>query len=819
MSSEFDKFNECLKASFWKNVKNNRAERKANGTALKVEPKPELKNESEPAMQTAVQQHQSQPQQQSQLQPMRSTPVPVSAVYNIKCESTVNASLQELLEKDPKCEEYDDYIPPRAPKTPPMEDYDDMVPRPQTPMEIPNMDDVVEISDSPERSSRRAMDKLGSKETKSDELLQEKLWQYFGHRDFKSQLQKEAIETIIARTRDVYVSMPTGAGKSLCFQLPGVMQDNKVTIVFSPLLALIKDQLDTLARIKIPADSINSKMGTRDRERVINDLKSVKTDIRFLYITPEQANTATFKDIMQHLVKFRKVAYVVVDEAHCVSEWGHDFRPDYLKLGNLRAEYPSVPWIALTATASKHVVEDIFHNLRLKEPVAKFKTPCFRHNLYYDVVFKNSIQDDFLHLKDYIESILGKQDEVKPSKRACGIIYCRTRENTERVATNLTKLGLRTVPYHAGLKQSERDQVQEDWMEGKYVAIAATISFGMGVDKGSVRFVIHWDNPQNVAAYYQESGRAGRDGKKSFCRIYHCRDECKSIEFLLRQDLQKSKDTPKEEGAKQAVKNFEKMVEFCESARCRHRLFTDYFGDDPPDCRNMCDVCTNPKKVQKAIDYFQQLAYTGKLKTMTAYDDDPSDLYGGGRKGYENDYYDGCSSGYSDGREKRKQSESALLIQKQFLLRKAAAAKDMSMQRSATIGRVKFAMQTPVKVSGLTIATRETYVTSLADLMKKNVEICKGIDEPDYSLVYKDFEDIAVEMEYEAFTKNTVKSLYHRAIVKQDIWPLSAIKDTYLPSFLLSVRKLSINLRFFAFWGSIQLRTLQSISICDYQRG
>ncbi|XP_049548632.1 uncharacterized protein LOC125959752 isoform X1 [Anopheles darlingi] len=750
MSSEFDKFNESLKASFWKNVKNNRAERKANGTSCRIDPT---------ATAGVV-------PDQATLQE-RAPPPHVSRVYSTKCDAEVDASLEELLAKDPKCDEFDDYVPPRAPRTPPMpDDYDDDLGthRPQTPIEIPVDDDIVEIGDSPDHLGRHALEK----DTKADELLLEKLWKYFGHRDFKSHLQKEAIETIIARTRDVYVSMPTGAGKSLCFQLPGVMQDNKVTIVFSPLLALIKDQLDTLARIKIPADSINSKMGSRDRERVLNDLKAVKTDIRFLYITPEQAQTAIFKEIIQHLVKHRKVAYIVVDEAHCVSEWGHDFRPDYLKLGALRSEYPSIPWIALTATASKQVVADIFKNLRLKEPVAKFKTQCFRHNLYYDVVFKNSIQDDYLHLKEYIESILGKQDEVKPSKRACGIIYCRTRETTERVAMSLTKLGLRTVPYHAGLKQSERETVQEDWMEGKYVAIAATISFGMGVDKGSVRFVVHWDNPQNVAAYYQESGRAGRDGKKSYCRIYHCRDQCKSIDFLLKQDLQKSKDTGKEAAAKQAIKNFEKMIEFCETVRCRHRLFSDFFGDDPPECRNMCDVCASPKKVEKALEMFQQFAFTGKLKTMTSYDDDPSDLYGGGRKGYEIDYYDGgSSSNYSEGREKRKQVESALLIQKQFALRRAAAAKDMSMQRTGSIGRIKYAMQTPVKVSGLTISTREKNVTTLADMLKKNVEICKGIDEPDYPLVYKDFEDIAVEMEYEAFTKNTVKSLYHRAIVMQ----------------------------------------------------
>ncbi|XP_055636373.1 ATP-dependent DNA helicase Q5 isoform X2 [Toxorhynchites rutilus septentrionalis] len=610
--------------------------------------------------------------------------------------------------------------------------------------------------------------KVKKEDINTDDILREKLKQYFGHNCFKSALQKEAIQTIITRSRDVYVSMPTGSGKSLCFQLPGVMQDNKVTIVFSPLLALIKDQLDVLNKLKIPADSINSKMGSKDRERVVNDLKSIRTDIRFLYITPEQANTATFKEIMKMLIKHKKVGYIVVDEAHCVSEWGHDFRPDYLKLGYLRSEYPSIPWIALTATASKKVVEDIFKNLRLKEPVAKFKTSCFRKNLYYDVVFKNSIQDDFIHLRDYIESILDKDDvDMKPSKKSCGIIYCRTRESTERVANSLTKLGCKTAAYHAGLKQSERIAVQEDWMAGKYAVISATISFGMGVDKGSVRFVIHWDIPQNVASYYQESGRAGRDGKKSYCRVYHCRDQCKSIDFLIRQDLQKSKNTPKEEKAKLALKNFEKIIDYCESARCRHRLFSDFFGDDPPDCKNMCDVCSNPKKVEKAIETFQKLSVAGKLKTKIEYDDNFADLYEGGRKGLEdNEYADGDGEGSDGSREKQAKRETESLIQKQFALRRAAAAKDLDMHKTASISRVKYALQTSVKVNGLTISSRESNLTMLADLLKRNVEACKESDPPENELVYKDFEDIAMEMEYEAFTTNTVASLYRRSIVK-----------------------------------------------------
>ncbi|XP_037975370.2 ATP-dependent DNA helicase Q5 [Plutella xylostella] len=616
--------------------------------------------------------------------------------------------------------------------------------------------------------------------------LSEKLLECFGHRKFKSELQERAIRAVARGVHDVYISMPTGSGKSLCFQLPAMLEVNKVAIVFSPLLALIKDQIDHLAKYKIPAESINSKMTVKDRERVLNDLHSMKPDTRFLYITPEQAATTTFRSLMEHLIKYKKVSYVVVDEAHCVSEWGHDFRPDYLKLGELREKYRSVPWVALTATASTEVAKDIMTNLKLLTPVAQFKTPSFRKNLFYDVIYQNCIQDEVGHLMEFLKKSLGTDDpnmpNVKPKDKNAVIVYCRTREQTEDICNMLNKRGLSALAYHAGLKQSERVSVQERWSGGEVPAVVATVSFGMGVDKAGVRAVAHWGVAHNVAAYYQESGRAGRDGKPAFCRIYYDRAERNTVDFLLKSEMGRAKTPEQKQRCKNSYDSFSIMVKYCEEVKCRHKTFADFFGEEPPSCLARCDVCTDPRAVQRALDQHQRRAMSATLNRggFISNGVDHNDLYGEGRYGQkkESEQYDNGDSS-SDGEDSRRRvaQQTSSLIQQEFASRrkgKGGEGKKGDDAESAKWAKVRAAESTGVKVNGLTIPGREGYLSLLTDALHANLTNMAGLDEPSHpgGLARDQVEQLAVDMEYEAFTGSTVVSLYRRSVVKM----ISAVK-------------------------------------------
>ncbi|XP_059092791.1 ATP-dependent DNA helicase Q5-like [Tigriopus californicus] len=640
----------------------------------------------------------------------------------------------------------------------------------------------------------------------------ETLKAHFGHESFRSSDQEKAVLAVLAGQKDVFVSMPTGSGKSLIYQLPAVMAGpKKVSIVVSPLIALIKDQMEHLAKNKIQAETINSKMGEKDRKRVLADLSCKAPNTQLLYVTPEQCATGTFKGVLERLVKYDKLAYFVIDEAHCVSQWGHDFRPDYLKLGLLKSQTgKQCPWIALTATASTTVVEDILKQLKLKR-VQKFKIPCFRQNLYYDVRFRDAIDDEFEDLKGFVlESLGSKWNENRTVRSGCGIIYCRTRDGTEELAHQLQRRGVPCQAYHAGLKDKERNGVQEDWMSGKMPIITATISFGMGVDKASVRFVVHWCAPQSVAGYYQESGRAGRDGLPSFCRIYYSRRERDTVSFLMKQDLGKAKTERKKEQVKVSIKSFHTMVKYCEGTSCRHAVFSQFFGDDPPVCQKRCDVCSNIKQVEKNVEGFSNASLRGseyRSRPMMITGEPDDSLYEGGKKGSKRSFedYDGEEDDFDPkAAEARARKERETMIKKEFQARKSKKSRkelvDLERNRTkeeeeaAKYAKVKAAEFTAKKIAGLEIKARESYLNLLETNLRANYDqFGKFASSDEVSakpLTLTDISQCAIQAEYDIFSKNKVITMYRRGMAflmaevkkETDSWKLHKCLSQFDPS-------------------------------------
>lgn len=390
---------------------------------------------------------------------------------------------------------------------------------------------------------------------------------YFGYDQFRP-LQEEIIETVLAK-KDALVIMPTGGGKSLCYQLPALRLDG-VTLVVSPLIALMKDQVDALKANGVAAEFINSSLTADEIYKV--QRKAQNGQLKILYIAPERLSVDSFKQFLENI----NVQLIAIDEAHCISEWGHDFRPEYRNLKKLRKDFPTIPVIALTATATIKVRKDIIEQLSLQKAQI-FLRSFNRENLTYFVQPKQSVFDQLLGL-------------LEKHRDQSVIIYCSSRKITEELAEDLRKAKFSASAYHAGLDPQKRSATQEKFIRDEISIIVATIAFGMGIDKPDVRLVVHYDLPKSLEGYYQETGRAGRDGLASECVLFYSYGDKMKQDYFIRQ-------ISKEDERMMAEQKLDQVIEFCQLSHCRRGYLMKYFGEnwELENCGN-CDTCITPKE-------------------------------------------------------------------------------------------------------------------------------------------------------------------------------------------------------------------------------
>lgn len=403
------------------------------------------------------------------------------------------------------------------------------------------------------------------------------LKQFFGFDDFRGR-QEEVVRHLL-NGNDCFVIMPTGAGKSLCYQLPSIVMEG-TALVISPLIALMKNQVDQMSALGIEAGFLNSSMSRVDYEEVKR--KAIEGSLKLLYVAPESLVKEEFIDFLRQA----KVAFVAVDEAHCISEWGHDFRPEYRRIREILNHIHNVPIIALTATATPKVQLDIQQNLQIRDAEV-FITSFNRKNLYYEVRPKH---DPITDIIKYIKKNQGKS----------GIVYCLSRRKVEELADLLKVNGINAVPYHAGLDSKVRTKHQDMFLQEDVEVVVATIAFGMGIDKPDVRYVIHYDVPKSIESYYQETGRAGRDGLEGHCILYYDFNDIIKLEKFM-------KDKPVSERESGRLLLYE-MASFCESGMCRRKYMMHYFGEffDATKCSGMCDNCRFPKESYDATKLAKQ---------------------------------------------------------------------------------------------------------------------------------------------------------------------------------------------------------------------
>lgn len=403
----------------------------------------------------------------------------------------------------------------------------------------------------------------------------------FGYEEFRS--GQETIVDHLVGGADALILMPTGAGKSLCYQLPGLVRSG-VAVVVSPLVALMHDQVDALRTLGVSAISLHASLewdALRDAENALQN-----GEIKFLYVAPERFENPRFLRLLDGL----EIALFAIDEAHCVSQWGHDFRPAYLDLSVLPERWPEVPRVALTATATELTRQEIVDRLQLQN-AKQFISSFDRPNIRYEVVEKNKERQQLL-------SFINQQHAGES-----GIVYCLSRQKTEGVAAFLKKAGIRALPYHAGLSAEERYENQRLFQQEEGVVIVSTIAFGMGINKPDVRFVAHIDMPRSIEAYYQETGRAGRDGLPATAWLAY------GLQDLMQQRKMIESSQGDDAFKERSAIALNAMLSFCEATSCRRQRLLAYFGESAEPCGN-CDICSNPPELWDATVAAQKLLST-----------------------------------------------------------------------------------------------------------------------------------------------------------------------------------------------------------------